>query len=164
MSLPGVCGSSESCARKAIIQSYCRSSTAEARLTGSRSKHHFRKSMPCSLSWSLVGSWGGSPWAMWYIIAHSLSMLAQGRRPVAISRMTQPSDQISTAPWRPRLVPRITSGDMYMGVPVIDLCRPCRVAACSAAKVLPCLAMTLAAPKSTNLITPLWSNKISVIR
>jgi hypothetical protein len=33
-----------------------------------------------------------------YIIAHSLSSVDHGRRPVAISRITQPRDQISTAP------------------------------------------------------------------
>ena len=58
---------------------------------------------------------------MLYIIAHSLSKEAQGRRPVAISNMTQPNDQISTAPARPVFSPLMTSGDMYMGVPVMDL-------------------------------------------
>jgi hypothetical protein len=69
--------------------------------------------MPVSLSCSREGSCGGSPWAMWYMMAHSLSMDAQGRRPVAISRITQPRDHTSTAPWRPVDPPRMTSGDMY---------------------------------------------------
>ena len=59
---------------------------------------------------------------MLYMMAHSLSREAQGRRPVLISRMTQPRDQTSMAPRRPSLLPLITSGDMYMGVPVMDFC------------------------------------------
>lgn len=64
---------------------------------------------------------------MLYMIAHSLSSVLHGRRPVDISRITQPSDQISAAPeWREWDVagksPRITSGDMYIGVPVIVFC------------------------------------------
>ena len=59
---------------------------------------------------------------MLYIMAHSLSILAHGRRPVLISRITQPRDQTSMAPRRPSLEPLMTSGDMYMGVPVMDFC------------------------------------------
>jgi len=157
----GVAGSRLSWARSVIIHSCWSSSTALARLFGSRSKHFLRKSIPVSLSCSLDGSCGGSPWAMWYMMAHSLSMEAQGRRPVAISRITQPSDHISTAPCRPVLPPRMTSGDMYIGVPVIERWRPWRVALCSAARVRPWRAMSLAAPKSTNLMTPLWSSRMS---
>src|SRR5271169_4042635 len=40
--------------------------------------------------------------------AHSLSRFAQGRRPVAISRMQQPRDQISSAPCRPLSEPVMT--------------------------------------------------------
>ena len=58
---------------------------------------------------------------MLYMMAHSLSRDAHGRRPVAISRITQPSDQTSTAPARPEFSPLMTSGDMYIGVPVMDL-------------------------------------------
>ena len=58
---------------------------------------------------------------MLYMMAHSLSRDAQGRRPVAISRMTHPRDHISTAPARPGFSPLMTSGDMYIGVPVMDL-------------------------------------------
>lgn len=109
--------------------------------------------MPCGLSWSVEGNWGGFPWAMLYMMAHSLSRLAQGRRPVAISKITQPRDQMSTAPALPGFSPLITSGDMYIGVPVIDLLGFVAVISCTS--VLPCLAMTLAAPKSTYLIMPL---------
>lgn len=40
--------------------------------------------------------------------AHSLSRLAHGRRPVAISRMQHPRDQISSAPCRPLSEPVMT--------------------------------------------------------
>ena len=98
---------------------------------------------------------------MLYMMAHSLSRLAHGLLPVAISSTTHPRDQISTEPARPGFSPLITSGDMYMGVPVIDLLGFVAVACISAARVRPCLAMTFAAPKSTYLMIPLWSNKIS---
>lgn len=49
---------------------------------------------------------------------HSLSKLDQGFRPVAHSRTTQPKDQISMAPCLPRELFLMTSGDMYIGVPV----------------------------------------------
>lgn len=58
---------------------------------------------------------------MLYMMAHSLSRFAQGRLPVTISRMTQPRDHTSTAPARPGFSPLMTSGDMYIGVPVMDL-------------------------------------------
>lgn len=93
------------------------------------------------------------------MMAHSLSRLAHGLRPVAISRMTQPRDQISTDPGFPGLSPLITSGDIYMGVPVID--RLGRDVATSAANVRPCRAITFAAPKSTYLMIPLRSKRIS---
>lgn len=96
---------------------------------------------------------------MLYMMAHSLSRLAHGRLPVTISRITQPSDHISTAPDLPGFSPLITSGDMYMGVPVMDLLG--FVAVRSVASVRPCRAMILAAPKSTYLMMPLWSSKIS---
>ena len=90
-------------------------------------KHFDRKSMPCALSWSVDGSCGGFPCAILYIIAHSLSSDAQGLRPVAISRITHPRDHISTAPARPGFSPLMTSGDMYIGVPVMDLLgAPCK--------------------------------------
>lgn len=143
----------------AMIHSCCRSSTAEDRFLGSRAKHLFKKSMPDALSWSCEGRAGGLPCAMLYMIAHSLSRLAQGRLPVAISRMTQPRDHISTAPALPGFSPLITSGDMYMGVPVMDLFG--FVTAASPARVRPWRAMTLAAPKSTYLMMPLWSSRIS---
>lgn len=98
---------------------------------------------------------------MLYIMAHSLSRDAHGRRPVAISRMTQPRDQISTAPARPAFSPLITSGDIYIGVPVIDLLA-FPFAAVAVTRVLPCRAMTFAAPKSTYLMTPMWLSRISV--
>src|SRR5699024_2911512 len=94
-----------------------------------------------------------------YMMAHSLSRLAHGLRPVAISRITHPRDQMSTAPARPGFSPLITSGDMYMGVPVIDLLG--LVACTSAASVRPCRAITLAAPKSTYLMMPLWFSRMS---
>ena len=58
----------------------------------------------------------------------------------------------------------MTSGDMYMGVPVMDFCLPgTRPAPASWGwRVLPWRAMILAAPKSTNLMTPLWSRRMSV--
>src|SRR3569833_1792462 len=96
---------------------------------------------------------------MLYMMAHSLSRLAQGRRPVAISRMTHPSDHTSTAPKCPGFSPLITSGDMYIGVPVMDLLG--LVAVRSPTSVRPCLAMTLAAPKSTYLLMLLCSSSIS---
>ena len=92
---------------------------------------------------------------MLYMIAHSLSSDAQGRRPVAISRMTQPKDQTSTAPARPGFSPLITSGDIYIGVPVIDLLGLPIALRSAATRVLPWRAMTFAAPKSTYLMTPL---------
>jgi len=106
-----------------------------------------------------------------YGTAHSLSRLAHGRRPVAISRRQQPRDHISTAPVRPLSAPVITnisgcskhfipSGDIYIGVPVI-LLRLVRAAVVMAALVLPCLAKTLAAPKSENLILPTPSRRMS---
>lgn len=58
---------------------------------------------------------------MLYMIAHSLSRFDHGLRPVTISRMTQPRDHTSTEPALPGLSPLITSGDIYMGVPVMDL-------------------------------------------
>lgn len=152
-----------------MIHSHCSSSAAEALLLGSFSKQRFKNSMPSKLSWSLDGNCGGFPWAMLYIIAHSLSKLAQGRRPVLISRITQPRDQISMAPRRPSLDPLITSGDMYMGVPVMDFCLPGARPGGPAAEgcwsswsVLPWRAIILAAPKSTYFITPLWSRSISI--
>lgn len=58
---------------------------------------------------------------------------------------------------RIKLVP---SGDMYIGVPVILFSFV--FAAVAAPRVFPCLAITLAAPKSTYLMMPLWSNSMSV--
>ena len=92
---------------------------------------------------------------MLYMIAHSLSRDAHGRRPVAISRITQPRDHMSTAPARPAFSPLITSGDMYIGVPVMDLLALPPAPLWFATRVLPCRAMTFAAPKSTYLMTPL---------
>ena len=63
----------------------------------------------------------------------------------------------------------MTSGDMYMGVPVIDFCLPGRRVVGSARtlwsgwRVLFWRAMTLAAPKSTYLMTPLWSRRMSLV-
>ena len=92
--------------------------------------------------------------------------------------MTQPRDQISIEPRRPSLLPLMTSGDMYMGVPVIDFCfwgtfgRAVPAAALLSMagvgasfvgwSVLFWRAMTFAAPKSTYLITPLWSSRMSM--
>ncbi len=154
----GVAGST-TWLRIAMIHSCCRSSTADHRLFGSRSKHLLRKSRPCGLSWSGVGSCGGLPCAMLYMMAHSLSRFAHGLRPVAISKMTHPRDQMSTEPALPGLSPFMTSGDIYIGVPVMDLFG--FVSCKSVASVRPCLAITLAAPKSTYLMMPLWSSKIS---
>lgn len=67
----------------------------------------------------------------------------------------------------------MTSGDMYIGVPVMDFClagtlgRPGPAAAASGDSlvgwsVLFWRAMTLAAPKSTYLIMPLWSSRMSM--
>lgn len=114
-----------------------------------------------------MGGEGGLPCAILYMMAHSLSRDAHGRRPVAISRITQPKDHTSTAPARPEFSPLITSGDMYIGVPVIDFW-PAGFpgtdgATVFATKVLPWRAMTLAAPKSTYLITPAWSRRISAM-
>ena len=110
---------------------------------------------------------------------HSLSRLLQGLRPVAHSRTTQPNDHMSIAPWRPRLLFRMTSGDMYMGVPVRLLFMPnwplaAEGAAVPAGVFVPvvvgagasemrrvrCIvrwffAMIFAAPKSTYLMTPI---------
>lgn len=97
---------------------------------------------------------------MLYMMAHSLSRLAHGRRPVAISRITQPRDQISTDPAFPGLSPRITSGDIYIGVPVMDLLGFAGIF--DSARLLPCRAITFAAPKSTYLITPLWLRRMSI--
>lgn len=58
---------------------------------------------------------------MLYMMAHSLSKLDHGRRPVTISRMTHPNDHISPAASCVGFSPIMTSGDMYIGVPVIDL-------------------------------------------
>lgn len=80
---------------------------------------------------------------------------------------------MSTEPRRPSLEPLMTSGDMYIGVPVIDFCfagtlgRPTPPAAASGASlvgwsVLFWRAMTLAAPKSTYLMMPLWSSRMSM--
>ena len=97
---------------------------------------------------------------------HSLSRLLHGLRPVANSRTTQPIDQISIAPWRPRLSFLMTSGDMYMGVPVrLLLAIPGILLGCPTRDrwiVRWLFARTFAAPKSTNLMTPIWSSKISV--
>ncbi|KAH3685098.1 hypothetical protein WICPIJ_003932 [Wickerhamomyces pijperi] len=81
------------------------------------------------------------------MIAHSLSKAAHGRLPVAISKTQQPVDQMSTAPYLEVTDPVITSGDMYIGVPVILLT--------FVILRVTLLAITLAAPKSTNLMTPL---------
>ena len=157
------------CCRIFVIHSHCSSSAALALLRGSLSKHLFKNSIPSGLNWSFDGNCGGFPCAMLYMIAHSLSKDAQGRRPVLISRMTQPSDQTSMAPWRPSFWPLITSGDIYMGVPVMDFCLPGTQGVVPPAaavwwsgwRVLPWRAMILAAPKSTYLITPLWSRRMS---
>lgn len=145
--------------RMVMIQSCCNSSTAVALFLESLEKQRLRKSMPSGLSWSGVGSCGGLPWAMLYMIAHSLSRFAHGRRPVAISRMTQPRDHTSTAPKCPGFSPLMTSGDMYIGVPVMDLLG--FVAERSCISVRPWRAITLAAPKSTYLMMPLWSRSTS---
>ena len=101
-SLDGVCTSAPppttTCCRISRIQPHCSNSTADARRLGSLSKHLLKKLRPSSLNWSFVGICGGLPCAMLYMIAHSLSSEAQGRRPVHISRITQPSDQTSMAP------------------------------------------------------------------
>ena len=150
-----------------MIHSHCSSSAALALRLGSFSKHLRKKSMPSGESWSLDGNCGGLPCAILYMMAHSLSRLAHGRRPVLISRMTQPRDQTSMAPWRPSLVPLMTSGDMYIGVPVMDFCLPGKRVVGSARtlwsgwRVLFWRAMTFAAPKSTYLMTPLWSRRMS---
>ena len=52
--------------------------------------------------------------------AHSLSRLAHGRRPVAISRIQHPRDQISSAPRRPLSDPVMTK------VRKITICRTFR--------------------------------------
>ena len=80
--------------------------------------------------------------------------------PVAISNSTQPMDQISGDPSLPLFSLLITSGAMYIGVPAKDIMFPgspappagaldCLMARVRAMVLLP-LAMTLAAPKSTN--------------
>ena len=95
---------------------------------------------------------------------HSLSRLDQGFLPVAHSKTTQPKDQISMAPCLPRELFLMTSGDMYIGVPV-------RLLLTAPGPTLPFeaasddrrdrwmdrwfLARIFAAPKSTNLITPI---------
>jgi hypothetical protein len=107
------------------------------------------------------------------ITAHSLSRFAHGRRPVAISKIQQPSDHTSNAPCRPLSEPVMTmvsgadeiyspSGDMYIGVPVI-LLRLVR-AMVTPALVFPCLAKIFAAPKSENLMLPTPSRRISVVK
>jgi len=148
--------------RIAMIHSCCSSSAAVHLFAGSLIKHFFKKSIPNSLNWSFVGNCGGLPPAIFHIIAHSLSRFAQGRRPVAISRITHPRDHTSIAPCWPGILPVITSGDMYMGVPVMVLSLPPRdMPPTSAAKVFPWRAIILAAPKSTYLMTPLWSSRMS---
>ena len=119
-------------------------------------KFEDRERQQCLLDVGCEGMCGEFPPAMLYIIAHSLSMCAQGREPDAISAITHPSDQMSTAPGRAPgyLPPLITSGDMYIGVPWMVGWRFIPFGA-PVTTVLPCLAITLAAPKSTYLITPL---------
>jgi len=70
---------------------------------------------------------------------------------------------MSTAPARPGFSPLMTSGDIYIGVPVMDLLAAPVVDAVvgAATSVLPWRAITFAAPKSTYLITPLWLRRIS---
>lgn len=71
---------------------------------------------------------------------------------------------MSTAPARPGFSPLMTSGDMYIGVPVMDLLAAPVVDEAvvgAATRVLPWRAITFAAPKSTYLITPLWLRRMS---
>lgn len=100
---------------------------------------------------------------------HSLSKLLHGFRPVTISSIQHPSDQISELPSRPDFSFLITSGAMYMGVPARLLTTPgasvpgalVRLMTFVRAIVLFPFAMTLAAPKSTNLICELGPSRIS---
>ena len=71
---------------------------------------------------------------------------------------------MSIAPIRPLLSFLMTSGDMYIGVPV-KLAAPASPVSPPPRRdlfiVFVFLASILAAPKSTNLITPWWSSRIS---
>lgn len=102
-----------------------------------------------------------------------MSRLLQGRLPVAHSRMTQPTAHTSMAPILPRRSPLTVSGERYIGVPVSELASA-GAATPSAetvgapvlmrereASVFWFLARTLAAPKSTYLIVPLPSRRMS---
>ena len=81
---------------------------------------------------------------------------------------------MSMAPWRPRRLPLITSGDMYIGVPVklfipggllavliLGVAGSTLVPFHVRCTVFEFFARILAAPKSTNLMTPRWSRRIS---
>lgn len=100
---------------------------------------------------------------------HSLSRLLHGFRPVTISSRQQPMDQMSELPNRPVFSFLITSGAMYMGVPAKEFMTAApsapgafvRLATRVRAMVLLPLAMTLAAPKSTNLMVELVPSRIS---
>lgn len=59
------------------------------------------------------------------------------------------------------MIKLVPSGDMYIGVPVI-LFSFVFAAGAAPPRVFPCFAINLAAPKSTYLIIPLWSNNMSV--
>lgn len=89
--------------------------------------------------------------------------------PVAISKITQPIDQISDDPRLPLFSLLITSGAMYIGVPASELTaargsaafvRVCLAARVRAIVLFP-LAMILAAPKSTSLRCALSVRRIS---
>lgn len=108
---------------------------------------------------------------------HSLSRLLHGLRPVTISRMQQPVDQISEAPNLPDFSFLITSGAMYIGVPANEFIAAGPSAPAPApvalvfrfatrvfAIVLLPFAITLAAPKSTNLIVEFVPSKMSAGR
>jgi hypothetical protein len=94
-----------------------------------------------------------------------------GTHPVEISSKTQPIDQISAAPNFPfRSVGLIISGAIYIGVPASEFITAgpsapgafVRIARVLAIVRLP-FAITLAAPKSTNLIVELVPRRISVL-
>ena len=146
---------------------WCMSSEAVGRAFGSMVRHCWMKSIPRSDICPGSGS-GGCCVAipMWNMIAHSLSRLDHGLRPVVISRTTQPMDQISAAPRAPA-PPLMTSGARYIGVPASEFMTagpaspppPPLIARVFAIVRLP-LMMTLAAPKSTYLRTELAPSKM----
>jgi hypothetical protein len=107
-----------------------------------------------------------------------LGRCSHGLRPVLISKTTQPNDQMSTAPWPLAIPPDTASGDMYIGVPLSVLsdlsgiavvpdfgfAADAAIAERANSRVRCRSAKTWEAPKSTYLMVPSPSNRISGIQ